>query len=336
MSKGLALKCLLAVLVLFWGNPLLAHDIGISKTELRESGNYSYTVKVQAGPTVSNVFSRPILPDDFEFVTLPNGSQLQGWKVFEFTGERPLRAGDELLLPWNRDGIMLKVYWRDGSVADKLIRNESGVITLSMDQLKAGSGSFLDAAKRYFLLGFEHILLGIDHLMFVLGLLWIVKGNLNLVKTITAFTIAHSITLGLATFDLLVLPSSPVEACIALSIVFLAVEIVRAHRGHVGLTYRRPWLVAFAFGLLHGLGFAGALAEIGLPDNEVPVALLFFNLGVEAGQLSFVAVMLILAYNIRAIGVKLRRVTASIPVYFLGGIASYWLFTRLSLLGTVG
>ncbi|MBM7036745.1 HupE/UreJ family protein [Vibrio ulleungensis] len=336
MAIKLGFNCLLGWLALVLSSSLYAHDIGVSKTELRESSDNSYLIQVQAGPTISNVFATPILPQGFDFVSLPSGSQIGGWKVFEFAGERPLQAEDTLVLPWNRDGIMLKVYWQDGSVADKLIRNERGVITLSMNELKASSGSILDAAKRYFFLGFEHILLGLDHLMFVLGLLWIVKGNLNLVKTITAFTVAHSITLGLATFGILVLPSRPVEACIALSIVFLAVEIIRAQRGQEGLSYRKPWLVAFAFGLLHGLGFAGALTEIGLPDSEVPLALLFFNLGVEAGQLSFVLVMLILGYNIRTVGIRVSTALAGLPIYFLGGIASYWLFTRLTLIGTVG
>ena len=137
-------------------------------------------------------------------------------------------------------------------------------------------------------------MLGIDHLLFVLGLLLIVNGTWMLVKTITAFTIAHSITLALATLGFVNLPSTPVEAAIALSIVFLAVEIVNARRGRFSFTHAHPWVVAFGFGLLHGLGFAGALSEIGLPPDEIPIALLFFNVGVEIGQLMFVVAVLLL------------------------------------------
>lgn len=138
-------------------------------------------------------------------------------------------------------------------------------------------------AGTYFILGVEHILMGVDHLLFVLALLLLTNGTWRLVKTVTAFTVAHSITLGLATLGVVHVPSSPVEAVIALSIVFVAAEIVQARRGRAGLAAQMPWIVAFVFGLLHGFGFAGALSEVGLPEGHIPVALLFFNLGVEAG-----------------------------------------------------
>ena len=149
-------------------------------------------------------------------------------------------------------------------------------------------------AGTYLTLGIEHILTGIDHLLFVLALLLLTTGTWRLVKTVTAFTVAHSITLGLATLGIVHVPSRPVEAVIALSIVFVAAEIVQARRGRAGLAAQMPWIVAFIFGLLHGFGFAGALSEVGLPEGHIPVALLFFNLGVEAGQLLFVAAVLAL------------------------------------------
>ena len=144
-------------------------------------------------------------------------------------------------------------------------------------------------ARTYTLLGVEHILTGFDHLCFVLALVLIVGFNRRLFWTVTAFTLAHSITLALATLGVIHVPGPPVEATIALSIVFVASEIVQQQRGREGLASKQPWLVAFAFGLLHGLGFAGALAEIGLPANAIPLALLFFNIGVEIGQLLFIA-----------------------------------------------
>ena len=149
--------------------------------------------------------------------------------------------------------------------------------------------SALAVVETYFELGIEHILLGIDHLLFVFALLLLVSGARRLVATITAFTAAHSITLAAATLDWVRLPAPPLEAVIALSIAFVAAEILQAQKGNTSLTIRQPWLVAFTFGLLHGFGFAGALAEIGLPSVEIPLALLFFNVGVEAGQLLFIA-----------------------------------------------
>ena len=150
----------------------------------------------------------------------------------------------------------------------------------------------MDTARTYFLLGVEHILLGIDHLLFVLALLLLVRNPWMLVKVITAFTVAHSITLAVAALGWAHIPQAPVEAVIALSIMFVAAETIRQRRDGTDLTSKAPWIVAFAFGLLHGLGFGGALKEIGLPQSDVPLALLTFNLGVEAGQLVFVLAML--------------------------------------------
>lgn len=185
-------------------------------------------------------------------------------------------------------------------------------------------------AGTYFNLGVEHILLGIDHLLFVLALLLLSTGAWQLVKTVTAFTVAHSITLGLATLGIVHVPSGPVEAVIALSIVFVAAEILRARRGQEGLATRMPWIVAFTFGLLHGFGFAGALSEIGLPEGQIPVAMLFFNLGVEAGQLLFVASVLGLAAAARQMQLARPRWAALVPPYAIGSAAMFWVFQRVA------
>ena len=150
----------------------------------------------------------------------------------------------------------------------------------------AAASSKLQVAGTYLRLGVEHILGGIDHLLFVLALLILVKGWKRLIGTITAFTLAHSLTLAAATLGFVHVPSAPVEASIALSIVFVAAEIVHGRQGRPGLTARWPWVIAFTFGLLHGFGFAGALSEVGLPQNAIPVALLFFNIGVESANFS--------------------------------------------------
>ena len=166
----------------------------------------------------------------------------------------------------------------------------------------------------------------------MLALVLLVRGNRRLFWTVTAFTLAHSLTLALATLGLVHVPGPPVEATIALSILFVASEIIQKHRGREGLAARKPWLVAFAFGLLHGLGFAGALAEVGLPQNRIPLALLFFNVGVELGQLFFIFAVLVLARVMSLIAadrIELRRLVP-VPAYLIGGIASYWAIERIS------
>jgi hydrogenase/urease accessory protein HupE len=185
-------------------------------------------------------------------------------------------------------------------------------------------------AEVYFKLGVEHILLGIDHLLFVLALMLITRGTWLLIKTVTAFTVAHSITLAAATLGYVHVPSAPVEAAIALSIVFVAVEIVRASEGRISLTARLPWVVAFTFGLLHGLGFAGALSEIGLPEGHIPLALLFFNVGVEIGQLLFIGLIVAATALIGRIRVAWPRWAGLAAPYAIGSIAMFWVFERVA------
>jgi hydrogenase/urease accessory protein HupE len=185
-------------------------------------------------------------------------------------------------------------------------------------------------AGAYLAHGLEHILFGFDHLLFVLGLMLIVRGRRPLVMTITAFTVAHSITLAAATLGYVRLPGPPLETAIALSILVLAVEIARMQRGEPCLTAGRPWVVAFAFGLLHGLGFAGALAELGLPQSDIPLALFAFNVGVEIGQLVFVAAILGLLWTLRRIRAVWPVWARWAPTYALGTMAAFWFFDRLS------
>lgn len=191
--------------------------------------------------------------------------------------------------------------------------------------------SSLQIVKTYTWLGITHILMGFDHLLFVFALLLIVKNMRRLLWTITAFTLAHSITMAGATLGFIHIPQQPVEAMIALSILFLAMEIVHEKQGKVGLTSRFPWLIAFIFGLLHGFGFAGALAEIGLPQQAITLALIFFNIGVELGQLMFVTAVVL-------IGLALQRLkhpnvlqkVEMVVVYSIGGLSSFWVFERIS------
>ncbi len=191
--------------------------------------------------------------------------------------------------------------------------------------------SSLQIARTYTLFGIEHILLGVDHLLFVFALLLIVNSTRRLIITITAFTLAHSITLGAATLGFVHVPQQPVEAVIALSILFLAVEIIHGQQGRPGYAARWPWLVAFIFGLLHGFGFAGALAEIGLPQQAIPLALIFFNVGVELGQLLFVLGIVIFSWILHQLKQqKLLNRAETAVIYSIGGISSFWLFERIN------
>lgn len=186
-----------------------------------------------------------------------------------------------------------------------------------------------EVARSYFVLGVEHILAGYDHLLFVIALVLLLGRTGPVVKAATAFTVAHSITLIGSTLGLVGLAQAPVEALVALSIVFLAVEIAKQQPGAPSLTERLPWLVAFVFGLLHGFGFAGALREIGLPESDVPTALLTFNLGVEAGQLMIVALVMLLLMAGRRYRPAVLRPATLTATYAIGTVASFWFIERL-------
>ena len=238
--------------------------------------------------------------------------------------------------PGGIDGGELVIGGLEATVTDVLVRYERAngttqIARVTPDQptiVLTESESWLRVATTYFVLGVEHILFGIDHLLFVLALLIIVDGWRKLVATVTAFTVAHSVTLAGASLGLVSMPQQPVEAVIALSIVFVAMEIVHWRQGRPGLTRRAPWIVAFAFGLLHGFGFAGALAEIGLPEHAIPSALLFFNVGVEAGQLAFVAAVMLVWAGLKR--VDLPRWAWRVPVYGIGAMAAFWTVERIA------
>jgi hydrogenase/urease accessory protein HupE len=202
--------------------------------------------------------------------------------------------------------------------------------TPSMQVHLTGTGKMPVAA--YLRLGIEHILTGFDHLSFVLGLLLLVRSRVTLVKTITAFTIAHSITLVAAASGFVHVSAPVIESLVALSIVFVAVELARYYRGYEGLTVRYPWLISFTFGLLHGFAFAGSLAEIGLPPHNIPVALLLFNLGVEIGQLMFVAAVFSFIGLLQLVPKRLPVWTRWVAPYAIGTLASYWMFERIHIL----
>lgn len=222
--------------------------------------------------------------------------------------------------------VLVRVQMRDGTVSTTLVRPTRPWIEITT------APGLLAVAGAYVLHGIEHILFGFDHLLFVLALILIVRSRKVLLWTITAFTIAHSITLSLATLGVVHVPGPPVEATIALSILLLACEIVRLQRGQASMTAQWPWVVAFSFGLLHGLGFAGALTQIGLPQGDIPLALFAFNIGVEVGQLIFIAAVLgvlAAARRFKPAPIVERR-ALFVSTYVIGALAAFWFMERLA------
>jgi hypothetical protein len=309
--------------------PAAAHEVRPAFLEITTSDGRHVEVLWKVPMRGEGVLSiRPVFPEACRDRVPPTRRDVSAALVVRRVldcGERGL-AGEPIEiegLSSTLTDVLVRVSLEDGRSWTRLLKPHESSFELD------GRQSWLAVAGSYFRFGVEHIWLGVDHLLFVLGLLLIVRGTRLLVETITAFTVAHSLTLAAATLGWASLPSKPVEAVIALSIVFLASELVRQLDGEEGVTARRPWLVAFVFGLLHGFGFAGALRDVGLPAADVPLALLFFNLGVEAGQLAFVAGVLLCAALIRRVRgpapLALQRATA----YGIGSISAYWLVERL-------
>jgi len=264
------------------------------------------------------------------FLNLKVKSNCEARKITPVVGQSALKesfelkCADEALRFIEIEGLdrtlvdtMVSIETLNGKTNNYLISSSQPTLLLKSSAIPAIPG--------YLLLGVEHLVFGIDHVLFVLVLLYMVSGWINLVKVITSFTVAHSMTLGLAAFDILSVSQTPVEALIALSIVLLAWESLKGQKGIIG---SNPWLVAFIFGLLHGLGFAGALAEIGLPQASTLVALFLFNVGIEVGQLSIVSMALLFVYLLQRVDIKFPTRAATLPLYIVGGVASYWFIDR--------
>lgn len=331
-----------SLLVLLWvagallAPPVQAHEVRPGYLELRQTAPDSYDL----------LFKLPARGEEFRlalYVSLPEGTQDVAPSRALFTGgayveRRTIRRDGGLA------GHAIAIEGLSATFTDVLVRVQDLTGTTHTDRLtptrtsfvvKAGAGTG-EVAVTYLLLGIEHILFGVDHLLFVLALIILVREWRPIVVTVTAFTIAHSITLAAATLGFVHVPSRPVEATIALSIVLVALEIVNARRSRPSLTARWPWVVAFAFGLLHGFGFAGALSEVGLPQHAIPLALLFFNLGVEVGQLAFVALVMAVAWWLPVALARLRLVGRDwtparfdvAAAYVIGALAAYWLIER--------
>ncbi len=310
-------------------SPAAAHEIrpGLLDIKERDSGWFDVTWKVPVrGEKVLPVL--PILPDSLELLGTPTVQDIPGARIqratYQNNGE-PLTGQTIVIdgLSAQQTDVLLAIEFNDGVRHSAILRPDSPEYTVPLRASK------WEVAVSYWRMGMVHILEGIDHLLFVLALLMIVSGIRPLVKAVTAFTVAHSITLALATLGMVHVPPKPTEAIIALSIVFLATEIIHKRDGRAGLTERFPWLIAFIFGLFHGLGFAGALSEIGVPQHEVPLALFTFNVGVETGQLLFIAAVLSLIVLLKRLPLNAPQGAWRALSYSIGGVASFWTIERV-------
>lgn len=270
----------------------------------------------------------PVLPEFFEKTSPISGRPVGGawveYASYQTSGE-PLTGASiriEGLLGLSTE-VLLRVQLADGSGHSAVLRAGKSDYVIPAQPTKS------EVAISYWRMGAAHILEGFDHLLFLVTLLLIVSGLWPLIKTVTAFTIAHSITLVLATLGFVNIPPAPTEAVISLSILLLAVEALHKAQGQMTLAERLPWLVAFTFGLVHGLGFAGALSEIGVPQNDVPLALLMFNVGVETGQVLFVVLVSLLLAALSRLNASSSTLLARSASYAIGGVAAFWTLQRV-------
>jgi hypothetical protein len=307
-----------------------AHELRPAYLQLRQTGADSYDVFWKV-PAVSDSLRLSLyvqLPDACSNLTPPRASFANG----AYTEQWSIKCADGL------SGSTIRIDGLNATLTDVLVRVERLDGSSQVTRLASSSPSFvveaaphrLEVARTYLVLGIEHILTGIDHLLFVSGLLLLVTGFRRLLLTVSAFTLSHTVTLTLATLGFVHVPPAPVEAVIALSILFVAYEILRKKENPDGLAQRKPWLVAFSFGLLHGLGFAGGLSAAGLPAAHIPLALGFFSAGVEVGHFSFVAVAALLIVAIRQWMTRFPTWSWRVPPYAIGGVAAYWLIVRLA------
>jgi len=325
--KNSIFSCLILFLL---SSPVFAHELRPAYLELRQTGAETYDVfwKVPGRGENLRLGLYVQFPEGCANLSEPrasfaNNAFSERWSV--------KRAG-------GLAGGVIHIAGLSATKTDVLVRLERLDGTTQVTRLTPSSPSFvveaapgaIQVAITYVKLGIEHILSGIDHLLFVLALIIITGGGWKLVKTVTAFTVSHSITLSLAALGFVHVPQQPVEAIIALSIVFVASEILHGRQGRPGITARAPWIVTFSFGLLHGLGFAGGLSEIGLPEGHIPLALLFFSVGVEAGHFLFIGAVLALVAAGRRMSLPAPPWVQPALPYAIGSVAMFWVIQRVA------
>jgi hypothetical protein len=315
--------------------PAAAHEVRPAYLSLRQTSQDTFDVvwKVPARGEDLRFGLYLRMPAECENVTEPRGMFTGGAYVERWSLRHPeALVGSEIHidgLKTTLTDVLVRVERLDGStqVARLMPTNPS----LRVEGVPSG----WRAAMTYLGVGIKHILGGVDHLLFVLGLLFLVRDRWMLVKTITSFTVAHSITLAIATLGYATAPVGLLNVLIAMSILFLGPEIIRLCRGETSLTIRHPWVVAFAFGLLHGFGFASGLTELGLPQSDIPLALLMFNIGVEVGQLGFVAILIGMSASLGVLEFQWNETTKRAPGYVVGSLGAYWMIAQLAVLFSV-
>jgi len=312
--------------------PASAHESQPGMLEIKELAAHRYDVTWKAPIYYGRPHpARLQMPENWQDIIQPTERRMADAIVFHWVVD----VGPESI-----EGSVIRFPGLESTITDvyvRLSRLDSTMMTAIVRPTQPrvelrGERSWYATAGEYIILGFYHILLGVDHLLFVLGLLLIVQGRMMLFKTITSFTVAHSITLAVATLGFASVPLPPLNAAVALSILFLGPEIVRSWRGESSLTIRYPWIVAFVFGLLHGFGFASGLSTTGMPKAELPWALLSFNIGVELGQLAFVFIALALAWSFRTLEIRWPRWATALPGYTVGSLGAYWTIQRTVIL----
>jgi hydrogenase/urease accessory protein HupE len=332
MQRRLFVTHLWLLLIALFSSPLLAHESQPGLLELKQLGPERYEVTWRA----PIYYGKPhpaelLLPEAWQSVGEPTMRQLPDSALHTHIVDV---AGGSI------DGDIIRFPGLEATITDVFVRisrldgSESSLVvrpTQPYAELR-GERPWHVTSGEYLVLGINHILMGIDHLLFVLGLLIIVQGRRMLVKTITAFTVAHSMTLAAATLGYANVPGPPLNAAIALSILFLGPEIVRVWRGQTSFTIRHPWVVAFGFGLLHGFGFASGLSTVGMPKAEIPLALLMFNIGVEIGQLAFVFLILLVYRAMKVLEFRWPRWVDFAPGYAIGSLGAYWTIQRAMML----
>lgn len=330
LLRSLVLSVAIAILLPTAGAE--AHESRPAYLEINETRPGLYDVLWRT-PLLSGMRLPVVLkfPDDVRTVGEPGLQELSDSlierRVIEASGSGLAGKRIEFVgLEGTITNVLVRVQLGDGTSSTMLVNPSRPWVEIT------GSQGLLEAFATYVLQGIRHIYLGADHLMFVLGLLLIVKNRWMLFKTVTAFTVAHSITLAIATLGYSEVPVDPLNAAIALSILFLGPEIIRSWRGETSFTILHPWTVAFAFGLLHGFGFAGALTGAGMPRSGLPLALLGFNVGVEIGQVAFVLIVILLEHSFRVLEISWPRLVAALPGYAVGALGAFWTIQRVVIL----
>ena len=325
MNPGSRLRRLLLVAALLGAGPASAHEVRPAYLQIEQTAALEYEV-LWKQPLLGDrrLPIDPILPQDCTTTDsrLPEntGSALiERWTVHCDLTRGTLHIGG---LTQTLTDVMVRIVYLDGTARGELLRADATSLDL---------GDPAPPVASYLLLGVEHLISGIDHLLFVVGLVLLIGNPWMLLKTITAFTVAHSITLFLSVLDLVSLPQRPVEAVIALSILFLARELLVDEVHRSAIMRLRPWVMAFAFGLLHGFGFAGALNDIGLPRDQLAMSLLLFNVGIEIGQLLVIAVLIAAGWIIRKFSGHRHPAWEQAFTFVMGALAAYWTIDRVWL-----